>query len=288
MYCEFYMDVFFVVNLLTDFLVLCLTNRILWGTANPLRALCGAFLGALGMCLICAAALEMEITGIKVFYFAVTLLMVRVGCSANTGKRLLMGTVTFFGAAFLMGGFLTVLSQETRKGIFRFSVITVTAYWILYIGIRLCKYLKGRDAVQCEVTLTLYHKKLKIKGLYDTGNCLYDPETGKPVCVMDYSCFAKLLDEEQEKALAGFCAMECTKSDGQHMDLLQPLKPRYVLYTSVGCEKGLLPVVTADMLTVEAGDKKKEVRKPAVGLSRTALCLEGNYQIIISPTFLDS
>ena len=42
MYYEFYIDVFFVVNLFMDFLVLCLTNRILQGTARPWRALGGA------------------------------------------------------------------------------------------------------------------------------------------------------------------------------------------------------------------------------------------------------
>ena len=40
-YCEFYLDVFFVVNLILDFLVLCLTNQMLRGTANPGRAFWG-------------------------------------------------------------------------------------------------------------------------------------------------------------------------------------------------------------------------------------------------------
>ena len=50
MYCEFYIDVFFAVNLLMDFWVLCLTNVLLKGTASPLRAFWGAVFGALGMC----------------------------------------------------------------------------------------------------------------------------------------------------------------------------------------------------------------------------------------------
>lgn len=54
MYCEFYLDVFFAVNLLLDFQILCLTNLMLRGTANPLRAFFGSILGAAGMCLFVA------------------------------------------------------------------------------------------------------------------------------------------------------------------------------------------------------------------------------------------
>ena len=44
MYYEFYIDVFFVVNLVMDFLLLRLVNRVLKGTATPLSSLAGAAL----------------------------------------------------------------------------------------------------------------------------------------------------------------------------------------------------------------------------------------------------
>ena len=52
MYYEFYIDVFFVVNLVMDFLLLRLVNRVLKGTATPLSSLAGAALGAAGICVI--------------------------------------------------------------------------------------------------------------------------------------------------------------------------------------------------------------------------------------------
>ena len=48
MYYEFYIDVFFVVNLVMDFFILQLVNRMILGAANPLRSLAGAVLGAVG------------------------------------------------------------------------------------------------------------------------------------------------------------------------------------------------------------------------------------------------
>ena len=67
MYCEFYLDVFFAVNLLLDFQILCLTNLMLRGTANPLRAFFGSILGAAGMCLFVVLTPEIH-TGKAVMY----------------------------------------------------------------------------------------------------------------------------------------------------------------------------------------------------------------------------
>ena len=52
MYCEVYLDVFFVVNLIPCFFVLCLTNQLLTGAANSVRAFLGAAIGAIGNCFI--------------------------------------------------------------------------------------------------------------------------------------------------------------------------------------------------------------------------------------------
>ena len=52
MYYEFYIDVFFVVNLVMDFFILQLVNRMILGAANPLRSLAGAVLGAVGSSVI--------------------------------------------------------------------------------------------------------------------------------------------------------------------------------------------------------------------------------------------
>ena len=50
MYYEFYIDVFFVVNLVMDFFILQLVNRMILGAANPLRSLAGAVIGVMKNC----------------------------------------------------------------------------------------------------------------------------------------------------------------------------------------------------------------------------------------------
>ncbi len=95
MYYEFYIDVFFVVNLFMDFLVLCLTNRILRGTARPWRALWGALAGAALISLFFWTAKEINIINMLIFSLGTTLVMVRLGCGLRKGKELLTGFLTW-------------------------------------------------------------------------------------------------------------------------------------------------------------------------------------------------
>lgn len=101
-----------------------------------------------------------------------------------------------------------MFSQRVRKSIFTFGAITTCCYWILYIGIRLCKYLKRKRELYCEVGIALSGKEINVKGLYDTGNCLYDRATRKAVCVMEKDSFFQLLTEKQQQFLEDFCAMK--------------------------------------------------------------------------------
>lgn len=284
-YCEFYLDVFFVVNLILDFLVLCLTNQMLWGTANSKRALCGGMLGAGGMC-VGVVVFSKHTCSMILFYLAIAALMIWVGCKVRTIRKFLAAVGIFLGGNFLMGGFLFVLPYKARKNVFSFLAITITAYWMLYIGIRLCKYLKGKELPICEVVVTFQGKEMTIKGLYDTGNCLRDQETGKRVAVMDYSSFCRLLSREQCQGLEHFCSME-TEEPGER-EVLQALHPRFLLYTSVGCQAGLLPVITVDSLTLVSEGTKKHIPHATIGLSRETLSNRGSYEMIISPSILDN
>ena len=136
MYYEFYIDVFFVVNL-----VLCLTNRILQGTARPWRALGGALAGAALISLFFWTAKEINTENMLIFSLGTTFVMVRLGCGLRKGKELLTGFLTCWGISFLLGGMLYTLPLQAGKGILIFFTITFTAYLILDTGIRLFKYL---------------------------------------------------------------------------------------------------------------------------------------------------
>lgn len=284
MYCEVYVDVFFVVNLISGFFVLCLTNQFLTGAANSVRALLGAAVGAMGNCFILVFSKEFISLKNGISYAVTAIAMVSLGCSVKGLKNLILKICVFLGCNFLLGGFLFVFSQRVRKNIFTFGAITTCCYWILYIGIRLCKYLKRKRELYCEVGIALSGKEIKVKGLYDTGNCLYDRATGKSVCVMEKDSFFQLLTEKQQQFLDNFCAMKMAEEEAA---FFQGLNPRFLSYISVGCQKGLLPVVTVDKLTVREQEEEQKILRAAVGISYTKLSEKGRFQAIISPEILE-
>ena len=283
MYYEFYIDVFFVVNLFMDILVLCLTNRILRGSAKPWRALLGALAGALGISLFFWISKEIHAVNILIFSIGMSFAMVWLDCRPCRGKELLAGVLACWGISFLLGGLLYALPPRAGKGILIFFTITFTAYWILNTGIRLFKYLKGKAVSVCRVILETGGQKIELEGLLDTGNCLTDTNTGKPVCVMEKSRFSAMLEKKQQEALESFCGLKSTKTED-----LGDLNPRFVLYTALGCEKGLLPVVTADRLVIFREGKKVTISQAAIGLSAAPLSPYRKFEMIVSPKILDS
>ena len=283
MYYEFYIDVFFVVNLFMDFLVLCLTNRVLQGTARPCRSFLGALAGAFGISLFFWFSKEINTVSVLIFSTVLSYVMVRLGCGFRRGKELLSGLCACYGMSFLLGGILYVLPSGTGKGILIFFTITFTAYWILNTGIRLFKYLKGKAVSRCRVILELGGQKMELEGLLDTGNCLTDSNTGKPVCVMEMDRFSSMLEKKQRAALESFCGLNSTGGED-----LGGLNPRFVFYTALGCEKGLLPVVTADRLVIFWEEKKISIPQAAIGLSAAPLSPYRKFEMIISPKILDS
>ena len=283
MYYEFYIDVFFVVNLFMDFLVLCLTNRILRGSAKPWRALLGALAGALGISLFFWLSKEINTVNILIFSIGMSFAMVWLDCRPCRGKELLAGVLACWGISFLLGGLLYALPPRAGKGILIFFTITFTAYWILNTGIRLFKYLKGKAVPRCRVILESGEQKVELKGLLDTGNCLRDMDTGKPVCVMEKNRFFSILEKKQQEALDKFCRMENAGEEE-----IRSMNPRYLPYTALGCERGLLPVITADRLEIFFEGRKISVPQPAIGLSGTSLSPYRNFEMIISPKILES
>ena len=124
---------------------------------------------------------------------------------------------------------------------------------------------------------------MELKGLLDTGNCLRDMDTGKPVCVMEKNRFSGMLEKKQQEALEKFCRMEDAGEEE-----IRGMNPRYLPYTALGCERGILPVITADRLELFVEGRKISVPQPAIGLSSTPLSPYKNFEMIISPKILES
>lgn len=106
-------------------------------------------------------------------------------------------------------------------------------------------------------------KKLKIKALWDTGNCLYTPGNHKPVSIVEYKSIAPLFNW----------------ADAAH--------PTVVPFSSVGKEDGILLAVQIEALIIP--EKNLVIKNPYIGLVHKPLSNEGKYQMILhKDIFMDT
>ena len=104
MYYEFYMDVFFVVNLVMDVFLLCLVKQSMGSTATSFHILAGALLGAAGMC--GAVWVPFQSLGIRmvIAHGILGVLMVKTGCRLKTVGEVVQGIFYLYVFSFFTGG----------------------------------------------------------------------------------------------------------------------------------------------------------------------------------------
>ena len=96
-----------------------------------------------------------------------------------------------------------------------------------------------------------------MQALIDTGNCLRDSVTKKPVHIIDAEIAGKLFSS----------------------DFLR--KVRYIPYHSIGKNEGLMPLVSLDGMWI-LKKKKVWIERPMVAISEEPIS-EEEYRIILNP-----
>ncbi|MDD6233350.1 MAG: sigma-E processing peptidase SpoIIGA [Frisingicoccus sp.] len=138
----------------------------------------------------------------------------------------------------------------------------------------LCRFIFFHTHIAKEYSIKNYRGSLHIfmnrqhimvKALVDTGNRLYEPFTGKPVCLVEYESLKHCL----------------TGRDGHYY-------VRPIPYHSIGKEHGILWGVTADKLIFQNQRRKIKRHGCIIGIYPGKISSMGEYNAIIHPDILKS
>lgn len=152
-----------------------------------------------------------------------------------------------------------------------------TAKTLRYLGNRArsegrtCTFREIRD-----VRLSVCGETAWLKGLVDTGNCLYDGTDRRPVCVMDQAAIERTFPILKEKI----------RQYLQGKERNEKLKFHYLPYCSLGCSEGLVLVFTAEYLVVQENRSKRKTMHPRIAVADSSLLFGRAYQIILNPDVL--
>lgn len=257
---ELYIDVFFLVNFVMDYLMLLIVKKALSCTATHGRLCIGALAGALGTCAVVIIPMPSFIK-IICLHTLINTLMVIIGLRAYKNHIFWKAFFLVYVTGFLLGGVMNWLSQYVG-GYFRvgclFAAILTVCYCLVTTTFRFLEYLWKLKEFQCEVTLCMGNSSLRVKAVIDSGNGLFDTLTGKPVHIIDRKAIEKLTEKEKIQKL------------------------RYIPCRTINKEEGVLPVVTIDKMCIH-GKTEKIVELPLIGISGQHGFLDGKFELILHP-----
>ncbi|MCD7884926.1 MAG: sigma-E processing peptidase SpoIIGA [Lachnospiraceae bacterium] len=255
MYYEFYIDQFFVEQLISGYMLL-LTAGILCGISPVWRRLLpGAVMNA--VCSVCFV-----IYGNAGFLLLGFLVSAAVSFwkwdfrkewryNRDITLSLLAVTVCFGG---LLGALTVILPLPVLA-------LLIPALSLLRLLARTVRRRGRQEETAAAVTILLDGKSLTLKGLLDTGNQLREPLTASPVSIVQRTSLEPLLEGDWEEQKGFFL----------------------IPYHSLGTEAGWMQGILADEMRVSSRRGGKTIRKPLIALYDKNVSSRQNYQIILHP-----
>lgn len=266
-----YIDVYFCLNFLMDFIVLWMTGYALLNNKKKYRITLAASVGAA----YAVGILVLEVSGILsriVTYFVVAEVMIWISFGFKGVKNNFKQVGMLYLMTFLISGALNMLyyGSQFTKSIIEMALDchlgTMSIPFILCVLLAIISIFSAvwdgirKNAGMCKhlfpVLLKVNGKEFEVKGLLDTGNALYEPITGKPVSVIEERCIKKLEKEN--------------------------LKILMVPYHTVGCKHGLMQAFVADSIIVD----QREIKGALVGIHMGKLSNGRKYDIILHPDIM--
>lgn len=264
-----YLDLYFLVNAIMDYLLLTLVKKILKISAKRLRILAGALLGAVWACVLLLFPLFSTWAELVLTWFLLSGLMILVAFGRKNIWELGKILCTLWLVSAASGGALGAFGDYLRGSEYliggikpdRWSTVSLLCGMVgIYYGICTC-ILFVRSRIQerknyYEVRLSYQGKKKTVTALMDTGNQLYEPYGHQPVHVISYEACRQFCDSVSRII--------------------------YIPFHTVGTKYGMLPGIQVDeMEVVQDGKVLKVLKKPWLAISKEPLCTNRQYEMLL-------
>ena len=199
-----YGEYLFIENMLTGLFILYFTAKVVGEPIRLWRMVAGGI-----ACGIYAFVLFTTIHGILSLVgktlFSIGMVVVAFG--RGSCLRILKNGLIFLAVTVLYGGVaIAILTSFGWTGVTAaagvylppISYLTITAVaagsaWILMVLLCILREKRMENRVITSVGITLCGKTWALKGFIDSGNCLKEPLTGRPVCIVRQTLMDELL-----------------------------------------------------------------------------------------------
>lgn len=275
-----YVDVFFTVNFIMDYLLLYLTSKILRKRCRKIRLFLSAFFGAI-YSVIVLLPLVNHLTIVTLFSIITAFIMTLIAFGYKNKNEYLKNVAFLCFTTFFLSGVMNYLYYSTEFGNVvqnvlkgtsnksvntrKFIFVTLFSYGIMIFAIKLYKVQRKNEQIIYEVKLSFRGKSVVTKGLLDTGNSLKEPISGKIVHVAENKIIKPMI-EGDENAEEKICVIP---------------------YHSVGEESGMLYGYRLDEMVIIINDEPKFIYNPIVAVYEGELSAKNKYGIILNGEIME-
>ena len=140
----------------------------------------------------------------------------------------------------------------------------VSVIFIYFLYVQLIK-LKVYDEGKCRVIIFCMGEKAELTGFVDTGNVLVDIYTKKPVSVVPRKYIQNILNK---------------------IDDYTKVKYHIIPFRSLGCENGMIEVISVESMYIYLGKKEMRVENALIGYTDMELSGDNEYEMLVNAGLL--
>ena len=277
MYYELYIDLFFLENMIMDYLLLFTVKRLLRKKIRKRKILLAALAGAGFMCLLLVLPFPKRRVRMILGNLTGSILMLKI---SNLGdEKVEWGKELFalYLATFCVGGIFQMIKNIFPASFFQ---LVVPGALLLEGIVHSFREIRQQTAQEYEVTLYWNGNEKQCKGFLDTGNCLKNPWNHQPVMVVYYEAVKCLFSCQEQQQLEQMFQFSAPKKITESFF--------YIPYHSIGKERGLLPCVILDEVIIKGYKRRFRIQKPSAALCRIPVSKKDSYEVILQPLFIEN
>ncbi|MBQ3666326.1 MAG: sigma-E processing peptidase SpoIIGA [Lachnospiraceae bacterium] len=276
-----YVDVFFLINFIMDYIVIKLTAMVMKHKCRRIRICAACAVGAFYSVVILKPLLN-HLPGLTLISIFISFLMILIAFGYRDLITYFKNVIFLTVVSFLLSGVMNYIYYSTRIGSVinetlhgtsnksmntrKFVAVTVIAYYIMVFVIRFVTAHKRDMNLIYEVMLSYNGKSVVAKALLDTGNSLKAPLTKEMVHIAEYKIIRPML-----------------KGDEVVKDNLMVIP-----FQSVGEENGILYALKMDEMVVVVDGIPQFVRSPIVAIYHGELSKSDKFSMILNRDTLES
>ena len=276
-----YLDVFFLINFIMDYIVLKLTSMVMRKKTRKIRILAAAAFGALYSVVIIQPLLN-HLRFVTFLSVAAAFVMILIIFGFESIGSYIKNTVFLACVSFMLGGIMNYLYYSTDLGkqvnnvihgtsnqavnARKFIMVTFVAYIILMFAVKMIMGYKKEVNLLFEVKLSRKGKSVVTKALLDTGNSLVEPISGSIVHIAEYKILKPML-EGDESAKENICVIP---------------------FHSVGEENGMMYGIRMDEMVILINGEPRFLYNPVIAVYHGTLSKSGRYSMILNGETLEN